>query len=62
MGRAQQELVRATQLEPDSAVAHYQLGRLYKESKDLDRAKAEFDRTSELQGRAAGSKPVPQNP
>jgi hypothetical protein len=30
---------------------------LYKEMKALDRAKAEFDRTAELQSRAASSKP-----
>jgi Flp pilus assembly protein TadD len=62
MEPAQRELVRATQLEPDNAVAHYQLGRLYKEIHDLDRAKVEFDRTRELQTRSAGSTSTPPNP
>ena len=52
---ARRELERATQLEPDNAVAHYQLGRLYKEIHDLDRAKVEFERTAELKSRAAGA-------
>jgi tetratricopeptide (TPR) repeat protein len=50
------ELEKATQLAPDSALAHYQLGRLYKEMHFLDRAQAEFNRTAELQSRAARSK------
>jgi hypothetical protein len=33
------------------------LGKLYKEMKALDRAKTEFDRTAELQSRAASPKP-----
>ena len=55
MEQARRELVRATELDPNSAVGHYQLGRVYKEINQLDRAKAEFDRTAELQNRAAGS-------
>jgi Flp pilus assembly protein TadD len=52
---AQQDLEKATQLAPDDAAAHYQLGKLYKEMKIMDRAKAEFDRTAELQSRAASA-------
>jgi len=54
---AQRGLEKAVQLAPDDPAAHYQLGKLYKEMKALDRAKAEFDRTAELQSRAASSKP-----
>ena len=54
---AQPNLEMAVQLAPDDPAAHYQLGKLYKEMKALDRAKAEFDRTAELQSRAASSKP-----
>jgi Tfp pilus assembly protein PilF len=54
---AQRYLEKAVQLAPDNPAAHYQLGKLYKEMKALDRAKAEFDRTAELQSRAASSKP-----
>jgi Tfp pilus assembly protein PilF len=54
---AQRDLEKAVQLAPDNPVAHYQLGKLYKEMKALDRAKTEFDRTAELQSRAAPSKP-----
>ena len=50
-------LEKAVQLAPDDPAAHYQLGKLCKEMKALDRAKAEFDRTAELQSRAASSKP-----
>lgn len=55
--KAQQDLEKAVQLAPDDPAAHYQLGKLYKEMKAPDRAKAEFDRTSELQNRAASPKP-----
>lgn len=54
---AQWALEKAVQLAPDDPIAHYQLGKLYKEMKAVDRAKAEFDRTAELQSRAASSKP-----
>ncbi len=54
---AQRELEKAVQLAPNDPVAHYQLGKLYKEMKALDRAKVEFDRTAELQSRAALPKP-----
>ena len=54
---AQRNLEKAVQLAPDDPGAHFQLGKLYKEMKALDRAKAEFDRTSELQTRAASPKP-----
>jgi len=54
---AQGDLEKAVQLAPDDPAAHYQLGKLYKEMKALDRAKVEFDRTAELQSRAASSKP-----
>src|SRR6266436_3062038 len=53
----QRELEKAVQLAPNDPVAHYQLGKLYKEMKALDRAKVEFDRTAELQSRAALPKP-----
>ena len=54
---AQRDLEKAVQLAPDDPAAHYQLGKLYKEMKYPDRAKAEFDRTEELQSRAASTKP-----
>jgi tetratricopeptide (TPR) repeat protein len=54
---AQRDLEKAVQLAPDDPAAHYQLGKLYKEMKAPDRAKAEFDRTAELQSRAASPKP-----
>ena len=54
---ARRDLEKAVQLAPDDPAAHYQLGKLYKEMKAVDRAKAEFDRTAELQSRAASSKP-----
>lgn len=54
---AQRDLEKAVQFAPDDPAAHYQLGKLYKEMKALDRAKAEFDRTAELQSRAASAKP-----
>jgi tetratricopeptide (TPR) repeat protein len=54
---AQRDLEKAVQLAPDDPTAHYQLGKLYKEMKAPDRAKAEFDRTAELQSRAASPKP-----
>jgi tetratricopeptide (TPR) repeat protein len=57
MQDAQRELEKATELEPDNAVAHYQLGRLYKEIHAPERAKAEFDRTAELQDKAVSQTP-----
>src|SRR6267142_2755515 len=54
---AQRDLEKAVQLAPNDPVAHYQLGKLYKQMKALDRAKAEFDRTAELQSQAASPKP-----
>jgi tetratricopeptide (TPR) repeat protein len=57
LAEAQQDLEKAVQLAPDDPAAHYQLGKLYKELKAPERAKAEFDRTAELQSRAASSKP-----
>jgi Tfp pilus assembly protein PilF len=54
MERARRELLRATELDPNNPKTHYQLGRLYKDLHEPDRAKAEFDRTAELQSRAAG--------
>ena len=54
---ARRDLEKAVQLAPDDPAAHYQLGKLYKEMKIPDRAKAEFDRTAELQSRAASTKP-----
>jgi len=53
---SRRELEKATALEPDNPAAHYQLGRLYKEMHTLDRARAEFDRTAELESRAARPK------
>jgi tetratricopeptide (TPR) repeat protein len=50
---SEEQLTQATTLEPDNATAHYQLGRLYKDKHLLDKAQAEFDRTAELQNRAA---------
>src|SRR5258706_8064272 len=54
---AQRDLEKAVQFAPDDPAAHYQLGKLYKEMKALDRAKKEFDRTAELQSRAASPQP-----
>src|SRR5437879_7836737 len=51
---SRRELEKATALEPDNPAAHYQLGRLYKEMHTLDRARAEFDRTAELESRIVG--------
>ena len=59
MKKARQQLLLAAELEPDNARAHYQLGRLYTDTNDLVHAKAEFERTAELQGRAAGTPPAP---
>lgn len=59
--KARRELEKATQLEPDNAKAHYQLGRLYKDMHALDRAQAEFQKTEELKARSAGLK-APENP
>src|SRR5882762_5424925 len=56
-GEAIPLLQKAVELAPEDPAAHYQLGKLYKEMKAVDRAKAEFDRTAELQSRAASSKP-----
>jgi tetratricopeptide (TPR) repeat protein len=53
---SEQQLMQAIRLEPDNAVAHYQLGRLYKDKHLLGQAQAEFDRTAELQNRAAKPK------
>jgi tetratricopeptide (TPR) repeat protein len=53
---SQQQLTQAITLEPDNAVAHYQLGRAYKDSHLLEKAQTEFDRTAELQNRAAQPK------
>jgi Tfp pilus assembly protein PilF len=58
---AQGELEKATQLEPDNAKAHYQLGRLYKDMHALDRAQAEFKKTEDLNTRSAGLK-LGENP
>jgi Tfp pilus assembly protein PilF len=57
MQDAQRELEKATELEPNNAVAHYQLGRLYKEIHDPEHAKAEFDRTAELHDKAVSQTP-----
>jgi Tfp pilus assembly protein PilF len=53
MNSARRELERATQLDPGNAVAHYQLGRLYKDIHELDVAKVEFERTAEIKSGAA---------
>jgi Tfp pilus assembly protein PilF len=52
---AQRQLEKAIQINPDDPTAHYQLGRLFNEIHAPERAKAEFQRTEELQRRAAGS-------
>lgn len=54
---AQSELEEATRLDPENAAAHYQLGRLYKQTKAMERAKAEFDRAGEIQSREASTRP-----
>jgi Tfp pilus assembly protein PilF len=56
-GGAQRELEKAIQIDPNDATAHYQLGKLFKEIHAPERAKAEFQRTEELQRRSAGSTP-----
>jgi len=56
---ARRELIRATSLDPQNPVAHYQLGRVYKDRNELERAKAEFERTAELESRAAAPKSAP---
>ena len=56
-GGAQRELEKAIQITPDDPTAHYQLGRLFQEIHAPERAKAEFQRTEELQRRSAGSAP-----
>jgi tetratricopeptide (TPR) repeat protein len=56
---SQQQLTAAVTLEPDNALAHYQLGRAYKDNHLLEKAQAEFDRTAELQSRAAQPKAPP---
>jgi tetratricopeptide (TPR) repeat protein len=53
---SQQQLTQAIALEPDNPAAHYQLGRVYKDKHLLVQAQAEFDRTAELQNRAAKPK------
>jgi len=52
---ARLHLEKAVILAPEDASAHYQLGKLYKQLKFMDRAKKEFDRTAELQSEAAAS-------
>jgi tetratricopeptide (TPR) repeat protein len=59
--KAQGELEKATELEPNNAKAHYQLGRLYKDMHALDRAQAEFQKTEDLNTRSAGLK-TSENP
>jgi Tfp pilus assembly protein PilF len=60
---AQRELEKAERLEPENAAIHYQLARFYKQMHWMDKAKIEFQRTEELQSRAARSRPsVSPNP
>ncbi len=54
---AQPQLEEAVRLAPDDPAGHYQLGKLYKELKQKDRAKAEFEKTEELQRRESSKKP-----
>ena len=49
LDEAQKELLEAVRLNPQDATAHYQLGRYYKQVKNMDAAKREFDRVSEIQ-------------
>jgi Tfp pilus assembly protein PilF len=50
-------LETAERLEPENAAIHYQLARIYKQEHQMDKATIEFQRTEELQSRAAGSRP-----
>src|SRR5262249_4702659 len=57
LAEAQPQLEEAVRLAPDDPAGHYQLGKLYKDLKLIERAKAEFARTAELQLRAASPNP-----
>jgi Tfp pilus assembly protein PilF len=60
LDEAKRELEQATQLDPNNAKAHYQLGRYYVEIHDVAHAKAEFDRTVAIQSHA--NRPTPPPP
>jgi Tfp pilus assembly protein PilF len=60
LDEAKRELEQATQLAPNNAKAHYQLGRFYAEIHDPVHAKAEFDRTTAIQSHA--NRPTPPAP
>jgi tetratricopeptide (TPR) repeat protein len=52
-------LEKAVALAPQDAAGHYQLGKLYKVLKMADRARVEFEKTEELQRRAASTATKP---
>lgn len=56
LDKAHAELQEATRLDPKNAAAHYQLGRVYQQLHQPERAKAEFDQAAKLQAQAAGSR------
>jgi tetratricopeptide (TPR) repeat protein len=60
-GEAQKELLEAVRLNPQDATAHYQLGRYYKQVKNVDAAKREFDRVSEIQSAEVQNLKRPKN-
>jgi cytochrome c-type biogenesis protein CcmH/NrfG len=53
--KAQDELERAVALAPEVASVHYMLGQIYRKQGLMDRAKAEFRRTEELNGTHSSS-------
>ena len=53
--KAQSELERAVALAPEVASLHYMLGQIYRKQGLMDKAKAEFQRTEELNGTHSSS-------
>jgi len=55
---AQRELEEAERREPENAAIHYQLAKFYKQTHQMEKAKIEFQRTEDLQSRAARTRPT----